>query len=78
MTLLENAIQYVRENASWTEAELQAARNKVEFRRCSIEYADSSIADEIYDLMEEFGEEEDMGEGWWLDLADEDEIFRRL
>ena len=78
MTLLEEAIQYVRDNATWTEAEFEAARDKVERYRCGIAHADSYISDAIYDLMEEFGEDNDLPEGWFLDVADEDDIFRQL
>ena len=37
-----------------------------------------SIADEINDLMEEYGQDNDLPEGWWFDLADTDEVFINL
>ena len=37
-----------------------------------------ALCDQIYDLMEEYGEEHDLPEGWWLDEADEEEVLLRL
>ena len=46
--------------------------------RCDISFADSSIADEISDLMEEYGQDNDLQEGWWLEYGDTDDIFFAL
>lgn len=75
---LDKAIQYVRDNKDWSEAMEQVALERIDHFRCGIAQAYPSIADSIYDLMEEYGEENDLQEGWWYDLADEDDIFYRL
>ena len=32
----------------------------------------------ISDLMDEYGADNDLPEGWWLDEGDEDDIFMQL
>ena len=78
MTQFEKAIKYVRKNATWTDAELQAARDKTYRYHYGIQQADPSIADDICDLMEEYGEDHDLPEGWWLEYGDEDDVFNKL
>lgn len=78
MTDLEKAIQYVRDNKNWSDAEERVALDKINQFRCGIAQASPSISDKICDLMEEYGEENDLPEGWWYDLADEDDIFYEL
>lgn len=33
------------------------------------------IADKLYDLMEEYGEDYDLGENWWLNEGDIEEVY---
>lgn len=33
------------------------------------------IADKLYDLMEEYGEDHDLGENWWLNEGDIEEVY---
>lgn len=35
----------------------------------------SRIAEKLIDCMEEYGEDNDLPEGWWMEYGDEDEIF---
>lgn len=76
--LFLEGINYVRENKTWSEAEEQVALEKIDRFRCPLSHAYPSIAEEIRDLMDEFGEENDLPEDWWLDYGDEDEIFFKL
>lgn len=78
MTHYEKALQYVRENQPWTASEEDAALDIINRYRCNIEQASPSIADEICDLMEEYGEENDLPEGWWYDYGDIDDVFFKL
>lgn len=78
MTDFENAVQYVKDNHQWSEAREAVALERINHNRCSIEYADSGIADEIVDLMEEYGADNDLPEGWWMDEGDVDSIFMNL
>lgn len=35
---------------------------------------DENLHDEIWDMMEEYGEEHELSEGWWLDHCTPDDI----
>lgn len=74
----EKAINYVREHKTWSDAAEQKAYEVIERYRCNIQQADSNISDEIHDLMEEYSEENDLPEGWWMYEGDEDDIFNEL
>lgn len=78
MNIYEKAIQYIRDNKPWTEAEERVALDNIDHWRCSIGQAAPSIADEICDLMEEFGEDNGYPEGWWYEYGDEDDVFFKL
>lgn len=75
---IEKAIQYVRDNKSWSDAQEQSALKKINELRCDISYADSNIADEIAELMNEYGEENEFPEGWWEEEMSVDDIFFKL
>ena len=72
------AIQYVRENKTWSEAEERVALDRINELRCDIGYASEKISDEIHDLMEEWSEENGYPEEWWYNELTEDEIFFQL
>lgn len=74
----EKAIEYVRENKTWSEAEDQVALENIDKWRCPIDHAYPSISDEIAELMDEYGIDNDLPEDWWRDLGDEDDIFFKL
>ena len=78
MNIYEKAIQYVRDNKTWTDAEEQVAIDNIDHWRCSIGQAYPPIADKIIDLMEEFGEDNGYPEGWWYEYGDEDDVFFKL
>ena len=78
MTHFEKAIQYVRENRTWSDAEEAAALERINSFRSSISSASSKIAMSISDLMDEYGADNDLPDGWWLDEGDEDDIFMQL
>jgi len=74
----EKAIQYVRENASWSKACEEYALEIIGKYRCPIDQASSEIAEEIRDLMEEYGVANDLPDGWWYEFGDEDSVFFKL
>ena len=78
MTDIEKAIQYVRENKTWTEAEERVALDKINKIRCNINQASDKIACEIHDLMEEWSADNGMPENWWWEYESEDSIFWKL
>lgn len=40
--------------------------------------SEADICDEIYDCMEQYGEDNDLPEGWWMEYGDIDDIFVML
>ena len=75
---IEKAIQYVRDNKTWTEAEERVALDKINHMKCDINQASDKIACEIHDLVEEWSADNDMPENWWWAYANEDDIFFEL
>ena len=78
MNHYRKAIQYVRAYKTWSGACEAYALEKIEKFRCSICQASEEISMQIYDLMEEYGEENDLPENWWLEYGDEDDVFFEL
>lgn len=74
MTHLEQAVDYVKDNVR--ESHVLDVFNQVNDQQSSLQDVDPQLEDEIYDLMEEYGEDNDLPENWWLNEAeDEEEIF---
>lgn len=74
MTKIEEAIAYVRKNKTWKDWEDAQALDNINNR----EPIPIRISEEIYDLMEEWSEDNDMPENWWLVEMDEEDIFLEL
>lgn len=74
----EKAIQYVKDNHRWSDAREALALEQIDYYRCDINFADHLIADEIHDLMEEYGQDNDLPEGWWYEQGNEDDVFFSL
>ena len=53
-------------------------RGRMFLRRTPLHSEDCGLGDEIHDLMEEYGAENDLTEGWWLEEVDENDIAMRL
>lgn len=41
----------------------------------SLDEENPRLADDIYDLMEEYGDENDLPEGWWLEYGETEDVF---
>lgn len=68
-----DAIIYVRTNVDMTDVE--RALSIIDHQRCPLYQADPNLDCQIYDLMEEYGQDNDLPECWWLSEIDEDEIL---
>ncbi len=75
-TYLEKAIAYVRDNIDMDR--VSYVRGRMYLRRTPLNCEDCALSDEIHDLMEEYSEDNDLNEGWWLEEVDEDDIIMRL
>lgn len=76
--LLEKALRYVRENRTWSDAQEELANERMSTYRCNMSFADPNITDKISDLLEEFGDDNDLPEGWWMEYGDADDIYYML
>jgi hypothetical protein len=74
----DKALQHVRDNKTWSDAQEALALERISHYRCGIDFADSEISNKINDLMEEYGEDNDLAEGWWLLYGDTDDVFFKL
>ena len=76
----EKAIQYVRENKTWTDAEEEVALDMMDRMRCPLNMTSTGtgICDKIRDLLNEYGEENNLAEDWWLDFGTEEDLFFKL
>lgn len=75
---IQEAIEYVKANKTWSEAEEAVALERINRLRCDLRWASDKIYDAIYDLMEEFGDNEGLPEGWWMYEISEDDVFFAL
>lgn len=75
---LKEALKYVRENKKWSNAEEEVALEKIGNMRLNIHEAAPDISNNIAELMDEYGQNEDLEEDWWREFGDEDDIFFML
>lgn len=76
MEHLEKALNHIRENldmgfinfCTWKAMEM----------RCPFSLAYPLVADDITDLLEEYGEDNDLSEGWWCEYGGIDDIIEML
>ena len=74
---MKDAINYVRENIGLEE--LDRAREEAMFCRKPIRLVNTELYEDIVDLLEEYGEDNDLPEGWWMEEVDiEEDIIRWL
>lgn len=72
----EKALSYVRKNID--EDYLAYLSNKANAMRCPISLVDPLFADTVYDLFEEFGDDNELPENYWLEFGDIDDIMNEL
>ena len=74
---IDEAIEYVRQNIDMTEVEYTI--RKMAQRREPLYHVNSQLCDTIFDLLEEFGDDNDLPEGWYLiEGIDEEDILFKL
>ena len=78
MDFLNDAVSYVRDNRTWTDAEEAVALARLGAYGCGIQKASPKIAQAIVDLVDEFCEDDAREEGWWEKYFDVDDIFSVL
>lgn len=75
---MKEAIKYVHDNILMEDVratiQVQSARGVNSLN----EYDPMNIQDRIHDLMEEFSDDNDLPEGWWMYETDEDDILSAI
>lgn len=75
-TDLELAIAYVRKNVDMERVE--RVRSVLASNNMELDDVDENLSDEIYDLMEEYGADHDLAEGWWEYEGTAEDVLREL
>ena len=78
MSDFDAALVYIHKNKTWSDAEEEVALERIGEMRCSIDEASTKIYDSIYDLLEEYGADNDLPEGWWMEYGEIDDFFMKL
>lgn len=73
---VQDAIAYVRMNVDMSD--VKRAMAIIDHQRCPLYQADPELDCQIYDLMEEYGQDNDFPECWWMSELDEDDILLEL
>ena len=76
MKKIDKAIKYVRDNVD-IDAVHRAIVEAMEMR-CPVEVHAPALVDDITDLLEEYGQDNDLPEMWWGEYHDLDEIIEML
>lgn len=72
----EKALNYVRKNLDedyWGYLSIKAKT-----MRCPIGLLDPIFADTVYDLLEEYGDDNELPENYWMEFGDIDDIINEL
>lgn len=73
---VKKAIEYIRANVDMYD--VRRALLTIDVKKYPLCQADPELDNQIYDLMEEYGEDNGLSEGWWMSEIDEDEILFEL
>lgn len=73
---ITDAIEFVRANVDMED--VSRAMKIIDHQRCPLCQADPALDCKIYDLMEEFGQDNDLPECWWMSEIDEDTLLFEL
>ena len=77
-TDLKKAIRYVRDNMDGWELDALKAEMQGCYEMHLIPSPNVMDCDRVIDLLEEYGQENDLPEGWWESECDIDEILAKL
>lgn len=75
-THIEKAIEHIRANID--EWDFRSRMMDCAMQRAPFSYLYPRKADEIADALEEYGQDNDLPEGWWCEYCDIDEFIERI
>lgn len=73
---MEKVLKYVRKHIDMEDFNYK--RCKAMEMRCAFSHAYPILADDITDLLEEYGEDNDFPEGWWCEYGEIDDIVEQI
>lgn len=76
MNDIEKAIEHVRRNIDMQD--VFSAKINMGINREPLYRVNNTLCDKIYDLMEEYSQDNYLPEGWWLEEHDEETILMCL
>lgn len=74
--MIKEAIQYVRQHVDMEE--VRCSIKQIEQKQEPLRTANSHLHFLIYNLLEEFGEDNDLPDDWWADEKEIDDILFEL
>lgn len=69
MEVMKEAIEYIKSQIDLDE--LAHSYSKSLYRKVPLHLTDSDLCNQIYDLLEEYGEDNELPENWWMDKTDD-------
>ena len=72
----EKAIEFVKDNIDMKR--VSRVKAKLESKNMELAYIDEELDETIYDLMEEYGADNNLPEGWWENEATTEDIVKQL
>ena len=75
-THFEKALDNLREYVDMQHVGYMIVQSKLQRMPVSLLYA--FFTDEVIDLLEEYGQDNDLPEGWWCEYGDIDDIVEQL
>lgn len=79
MASKKEALQYIRDNNDWTEAQIDRAFEIVERFCCTIGEADEGIEWSIQQMLKTYALDNDLEEYWWCSVFDDaDDVWNQL
>jgi len=73
---IDEAIEYVRKHVDMDEVRLTI--KQMDVMRYPLSVVNPQLFDTIYDTMEEYGQDNDLPEGWWFDEEEVESILFKL
>ena len=75
-TEFEKAIEFIKDNID--KNRIARVKAKLESQNMELADVDEELDEIIYDLMEEYGADNDLAEGWWLDEGTTEDVIVKL
>ena len=76
MNDFQKALQYVKDNVE--QIDVEHALHYMDRYRAPLRMIDETLSMKMCDLMEEYGADNYLPEGWWLDECDEDDLIYKV